>query len=102
VPTFADRGMSHSHFHQFPLCNYLLPRSCYMPLPFHPPWLDHSHYTCRRVQIIELLVTRFSSITCDVVYSTKLKTDTHIYTRRLCSKRNSNHGLYVRTSKTAG
>jgi hypothetical protein len=31
------------------------PHSCYMTLPSHPPWLDHSNYTSRRVQVIKLL-----------------------------------------------
>jgi hypothetical protein len=24
-----------------------------MPCPFHPPWLDHSNYTWRRVQVMK-------------------------------------------------
>jgi hypothetical protein len=28
-------------FHQYPICTPLFPRSCYMPCPSHPPWLDH-------------------------------------------------------------
>jgi hypothetical protein len=35
--------------HQYPICIPLLPNSCYMPCPSHPPWLDHSNYTWRRV-----------------------------------------------------
>jgi hypothetical protein len=34
----------------------LLPHSCYMPCPSHPPWLDYSNCTWRRVQIMTLLV----------------------------------------------
>jgi hypothetical protein len=45
---------------QNPICNPLLPHSCYMPLPSHPPRLDHSNYTWRRVQIMKLLVMQFS------------------------------------------
>jgi hypothetical protein len=30
--------------HQNPIQIYLLPHTCYMPCPFHPPWLDHSNY----------------------------------------------------------
>jgi hypothetical protein len=29
--------------------------SCYMPRPCNPPWLDHSNYTWRRVEIMKLL-----------------------------------------------
>jgi hypothetical protein len=38
---------------QYPICVHLLPQSCYMPCPSHPPWLDHSNYTWRRVQVNE-------------------------------------------------
>jgi hypothetical protein len=34
--------------------------SSYMPLPSHPPRLDYSNYTWRRVQITKLLVMQFS------------------------------------------
>jgi hypothetical protein len=27
-----------------------------MPRPSHPPWLDHSNYTWRRVQVTKLLI----------------------------------------------
>jgi hypothetical protein len=36
------------------------PYSCYMLLPSHPPRLDYSNYTWRRVQIMKLLVMQFS------------------------------------------
>jgi hypothetical protein len=31
------------------------PHSCYMPCPSHPPWLDHSNYNWRRVQVMKIL-----------------------------------------------
>jgi hypothetical protein len=34
-----------------------------MPWQFHPPWLDHCNYTCRRVQVMKLLIMQFSSNT---------------------------------------
>jgi hypothetical protein len=34
--------------------------SCYMPCPSHPPWLDHSIYTWRRVQVMKILIMQFS------------------------------------------
>jgi hypothetical protein len=37
-----------------------LPHSCYMPSPSHPPWLDHSNCTWRRVQVMKLLLMQFS------------------------------------------
>jgi hypothetical protein len=36
------------------------PHSCYMPCPSHPPWLDNSNYTWRRVQVMKLLIMQFS------------------------------------------
>jgi hypothetical protein len=40
--------------HQYPICIPPVPHSCYMPCPSHPPWLDHSNYTCRRVQVMKI------------------------------------------------
>jgi hypothetical protein len=40
----------------------LLPHSCYMPCPSHPPWLDHSDYIWWRVQLMKLLIMQFSPI----------------------------------------
>jgi hypothetical protein len=37
------------------------PHSCYVPCPSHPPGLDHSNYTWRRVQVIKLLIMRHPS-----------------------------------------
>jgi hypothetical protein len=42
--------------HQYPIRIPPLPHSCYMPCPSHPPWLDHSNYTWRRVQVMKLLI----------------------------------------------
>jgi hypothetical protein len=50
--------------HQNGKCITLLPHSCYMPYSSHPPWLDHSNYTWRRVQVMKLLVMQFSPISC--------------------------------------
>jgi hypothetical protein len=44
---------------QYPICIPLLPHSCYMPCPSHPPWLDHSW---RRVQVTKLHIMQFSPI----------------------------------------
>jgi hypothetical protein len=30
-----------------------------MPCPYHPPWLDHSNYAWRRVQVMKLLICSF-------------------------------------------
>jgi hypothetical protein len=34
--------------------------SCYISYPYHPPRLDNSNYTWRRVQVMKLLVMQFS------------------------------------------
>jgi hypothetical protein len=36
-----------------------LPNSCYMPCPSHPPWLDHSNYVWREVQVMKLPTMQF-------------------------------------------
>jgi hypothetical protein len=35
-----------------------------MPRPSHPPWLGHSNYTWRRVQVMKLLIMQFSPTSC--------------------------------------
>jgi hypothetical protein len=46
--------------HQNPIRIPLRHNSCYMPCPLHPPWLDDSNYTWRRVQVMKLLIMQFS------------------------------------------
>jgi hypothetical protein len=43
--------------HQYPICIHREPHSCYMPRQSHPPWLDHSNYTWRRVQVMKITAT---------------------------------------------
>jgi hypothetical protein len=43
-------------FPQQPVRVPLLPQSYYMSRPPHPPWLDYSNYTWRRVQIVKLFI----------------------------------------------
>jgi hypothetical protein len=38
-----------------------------MPCPSHPPWLDHSNYTWRGVQVMKLLIMQFSPTSCDFI-----------------------------------
>jgi hypothetical protein len=47
--------------YQLPICGPLLPIRATWRRPPHPPLLDNSNYTLRRVQISELLVMQFSS-----------------------------------------
>jgi hypothetical protein len=35
--------------------------------PSHPPWLDHSNYVWRRVQIMKLLIMQFSLASCHFI-----------------------------------
>jgi hypothetical protein len=35
-----------------------------MLCPPHPPWLDHSNYTWRKVEVVKLLIMRFSPSSC--------------------------------------
>jgi hypothetical protein len=41
------------------ILNALLSHACYNPCPFHPPWLDHSNYIWRYVQVMKLLIVQF-------------------------------------------
>jgi hypothetical protein len=46
----------------FPQKSYMYFSSRYayfMPCPSHPPWLDHSNYTWRRVKVMKLLIMQF-------------------------------------------
>jgi hypothetical protein len=36
-----------------------LPHSRYMPCPSHLPWLDHSNYSYRKVQVMKLRIIQF-------------------------------------------
>jgi hypothetical protein len=47
--------------HQYPICIPPLPHSWYMPCPSHPPCLNRSSYTWRRVQVMKLLIMQFTS-----------------------------------------
>jgi hypothetical protein len=47
-----------SHQYHTSICIPLLPHSCYMPCPSHPPWLDL--HTWRKVQVVKLLIMQFS------------------------------------------
>jgi hypothetical protein len=43
-------------FPKSPIWIPLLPHLCYIALPSHHPWLDHSNYTWWRVQVMKLAV----------------------------------------------
>jgi hypothetical protein len=45
-----------------------------MPCPSHPPWLHHSNYTWRRVQVMKLLIMQFSPTDKWTNYNTLTKT----------------------------
>jgi hypothetical protein len=59
--------------------------SGYMTCPPHPPWLDHSNYTWRRVQIMKLLIMQFSPTSC---HFTSLGPNILLSTLSLCSSLN--------------
>jgi hypothetical protein len=47
--------------------HYSSTHSCYMPNESHPPWLDNSNYTLRRVQIMKPLIMQFSPNSCHFI-----------------------------------
>jgi hypothetical protein len=53
--------------HQYPICTSPFPHSCYIHCPSHPPWLDHSNYTWRRVQVMKLLIMQCSPTSCHFI-----------------------------------
>jgi hypothetical protein len=46
---------------------FSFPHSGFMPRPPHPPRLDYSNYTWRRVQITKLLIMQFSPFSCHLI-----------------------------------
>jgi hypothetical protein len=46
------------------LCVFLFFSLCYMPCLSHPPWLHHSNYIWRKVQVMKLLIMQFSPTSC--------------------------------------
>jgi hypothetical protein len=44
------------------LYTYNLSNACYVPCPSHSPWSDHSSYIWRGVQIMKLLIVKFSPV----------------------------------------
>jgi hypothetical protein len=75
--------------HQYPICIHLGPHSCYMPCTPHPPLLDHSNYTWRSVQFMELLIVHFSPNSCHFVFlRPKYSQHPLLITLSLCSSLN--------------
>jgi hypothetical protein len=53
----------------FPQITYMhssSPLSCYVPFPSHSPRFDHSNYAWRWVQVMKLLVLKYSPLSCDI------------------------------------
>jgi hypothetical protein len=44
------------------------PHSCYMFCLSYPPWLYHSNYTLRRVQLMNLPIVQFSPPSCQYIF----------------------------------
>jgi hypothetical protein len=55
--------------HQKPCIHYSSPHACYMSYTSHPPWLEHSNYVRRRVQVVKLLIMQFSPTSLRSKYS---------------------------------
>jgi hypothetical protein len=66
------------------------PHTCYMTRPSHPPRLDYSNYTWRRVQITKLLVMQFlhSPVTSSLFGPNILLSTLFSNTLSLCSSLN--------------
>jgi hypothetical protein len=67
-----------------------------MPDQFHPPWLEHSNYTWRRVQVLKLLIIQVPPTSHHLislrskysqtpsVYVPLLMSETKFHTHKLC------------------
>jgi hypothetical protein len=49
-------GMFSTDFPTNVECAFLCSHACYMPCPFHPPWLHHSNCTWRSVKLMKLVI----------------------------------------------
>jgi hypothetical protein len=63
---------------------YACHHSCYTPCPSNPPWLDHSNYIWRRVQVTKLPIMQFSptsyhSISSVQIFSTPCSQTPSVY-----------------------
>jgi hypothetical protein len=56
---FSYWSLSFCLSHQKPVRSPLLSCECYVPSPFHPPWLDHSNNVRWKVCIMKLLTMQF-------------------------------------------
>jgi hypothetical protein len=43
-----------------PYMHFSSPHACYMPYPFHYSWVDYYNCICRKAQVMELLIIKFS------------------------------------------
>jgi hypothetical protein len=76
VPTLSDQSSPYHPIlslhlclsfwlsHQYPIYIPLGSHEYYMPCQSHPPWLGHSNYTWRTVQVMTLLIMKFLPISC--------------------------------------
>jgi hypothetical protein len=73
----------------FPPISYMhssSPHSCYIPCLSHPPWLDHSNYVLRGVQVMKLLVMQFPPVSRNFIPLRSKYSPQH--TLSLCSSLN--------------
>jgi hypothetical protein len=70
TPWSSQWSLSFWLSHKYPIRIPRLPHSYYMPRPPHPPWLNHSNDTWRRVQVMKLLIMngRIHKIKCVILY----------------------------------
>ena len=61
-------SLSISFPHQNSVRISLLPYSCHTPRPYHPPSSDHPNNVGRAVQIMKLLIMKFSQVSCFFLY----------------------------------
>jgi hypothetical protein len=72
--------------HQNVICVHLLSHAYYIPCSSHPPWLDHSNYTWRRIHIMKLLIMQFSRTSRHFTYLRSKYSPQHVLIKLTCIK----------------
>jgi hypothetical protein len=66
-----------------------------MHCPSHPPWLDHSNYSWRRVQVMKLLIMQFNQWLVKKILMTFSIRKSHCFETTACSEKRETRSALV-------